>query len=162
MAKIKFGGLKEYEAMLSKLETGTEEIVGKAIYSGAEIIADEIKANINSLEIEQGQEGNSGKLLTGITSAQKKGLQEGFGIAPMEYKNGYRSVKLGFDGYNSTKTEKYPKGQPNVLIARAVEGGTSFRKKNPFVRKAIKAYKNAAEEKMAKILDEKIGNIMKG
>lgn len=162
MAYLKFKGLQQYEMMLSKLETGTEQIVGEAIYSGAEIIADEIKSNINSLEIEQGQEGSSGKLLTGITSAQKKGLQEGFGIASMEYKNGYRSVKLGFDGYNATKTKKYPKGQPNVLIARAVESGTSFRKKNPFVRKAIKAQKNAAEEKMAKILDEKIGNIMKG
>lgn len=162
MAKIKFDGIQRYEIMLSKIQTGTDKIIGKAIYAGAKIIADEIKSNINSLEVEQGQEGNSGKLLTGITSAQKKGLQEGFGIAPMEYKEGYRSVKLGFDGYNATITDKYPNGQPNVLIARAVEGGTSFRKKNPFVRKAIKAKKDAANKEMSKVFDEEISRIMKG
>lgn len=162
MAKLKFEGMQEYEKMLSKLQTGTEQIIGKAVYAGAKIVADEIKANINSLGVEQGQEGGYGKLLSGITSAQKKGLQDGFGIAPMEYKKGFRSVKLGFDGYNATKTEKYPNGQPNVLIARAIEGGTSFRKKNPFVRKAIKSKKDAANKRMSEIIDEEISKITKG
>ena len=71
MAKLKFEGMQEYEKMLSKLQTGTEQIIGKAVYAGAKIVADEIKANINSLGVEQGQEGGSGKLLSGSPSTSK-------------------------------------------------------------------------------------------
>lgn len=162
MAKIKFDGLVKYEIMLSKLDSGTEKIIGKAIYGGAKIIADEIKKNIKSLPIIKPTQQKNETLLQGVTTDQRKGLEEGFGIAPMEYKNGYRSVKLGFDGYNRTYTKKFPKGQPNVLIARSVEGGTSVRKKIPFVRPAIRATKDKAQKEMSDIFDKEISKIMKG
>ena len=162
MAKIKFNGLVQYEKMLSKLDSETDQIIGKAIYGGAKIVADEIKKNIKSLPIIKPSQQKNQTLLQGITTAQRKGLEEGFGIAPMEYKNGYRSVKLGFDGYNRTITKQFPKGQPNVLIARTVEGGTSVRKKIPFVRPAIKATKEKAQKEMSDIFDKEISKIMKG
>ena len=162
MAYLKMKGLKEYELKLSRLEANTEKIAGNAIYEGAKIVADEIKNSINSLGVEKSHKGTSDNLLSGITEDQKQGLKDGFGIASMEYKNGYYSVKLGFDGYNNTKTKKYPKGQPNVLIARAVESGTSFRKKNPFVRPAVRRTKAKAEQTMAKVIDEEITKTMKG
>lgn len=162
MAYLEFKGLKEYELKLSRLEANTEKTVGEAIYQGAKIVADEIKSGIETLNVEKSRKGNKQNLLSGITQDQKEGLKNGFGIAPMEYENGYRSVKLGFDGYNNTKTKKYPKGQPNVLIARAVESGTSFRKKTPFVRPAIKRTKTKAEQAMTKIIEEQISKDMKG
>ena len=104
MAYLKFKGLKEYELKLSRLEANTEKTVGEAIYQGAKIVADEIKSGIETLNVEKSRKGSEQNLLSGITQDQKEGLKSGFGIAPMEYKNGYRSVKLGFDGYNNTKT----------------------------------------------------------
>ena len=52
------------------------------------------------------------------------------------------------------KTKKYPKGQPNVLLARSIESGSSIAKKRPFVAPAVRKTKKAAEETMAKIIDE--------
>ena len=54
MAKITFPGLTDYELMLSKLEDSTDEMIGKAVYAGAGIVADAIKENIKALPIVRG------------------------------------------------------------------------------------------------------------
>ena len=162
MAKITFPGLNDYELMISKLSKGVDDIAGKAIYAGAGIVADAIKENIKDLPIVRGYGTEKDPLPGGVTAPQKAGLIDGLGISPMQSDAGYLNVKIGFDGYNATKTEKYPQGQPNQLVARGVESGTSWKKKKPFIRPAINASKSRAEAEMARILDQEIEKITKG
>lgn len=162
MAKITFPGLNDYELMISKLSKGVDDIAGKAIYAGAGIVADAIKENIKSLPIVRGYGTEKDPLPGGVTAPQKAGLIDGLGISPMQSDAGYLNVKIGFDGYNATKTEEYPQGQPNQLVARGVESGTSWKQKKPFIRPAINASKSRAEAEMARILDEEIEKITKG
>ena len=161
MAKITFPGLNDYELMISKLSKGVDDIAGKAIYAGAGIVADAIKENIKDLPIVRGYGTMENPLPGGVTAPQKAGLIDGMGISPMQSDAGYLNVKIGFDGYNATKTEKYPQGQPNQLVARGVESGTSWKEKKPFIRPAINASKKRAEDEMARILDEEIEKVMK-
>lgn len=161
MAKITFPGLNDYELMISKLSKGVDDIAGKAIYAGAGIVADAIKENIKALPIVRGYGTTENPLPGGVTAPQKAGLIDGLGISPMQSDAGYLNVKIGFDGYNATKTEKYPQGQPNQLVARGVESGTSWKKKSPFIRPAINASKQRAEDEMARILDQEIEKVMK-
>ena len=161
MAKITFPGLNDYELMISRLSKGVDDIAGKAIYAGAGIVADAIKENIKALPIVRGYGTTENPLPGGVTAPQKAGLIDGLGISPMQSDAGYLNVKIGFDGYNATKTEKYPQGQPNQLVARGVESGTSWKKKSPFIRPAINASKQRAEDEMARILDEEIEKVMK-
>lgn len=161
MAKITFPGLTDYELMLSKLEDSTDEMIGKAVYAGAGIVADAIKENIKALPIVRGYGTEDDPLPGGVTAPQKAGLIDGLGIAPMQNDMGYLNVKIGFDGYNATETEQYPFGQPNQLVARGVESGTSWKKKKPFVRPAVNKSKDRAEAEMARILDEEIKKIAK-
>lgn len=160
MAKFSFKGMAEYELKLSKLKTGSKDIAAKAVYAGAAIMADEIKANIKALPVQKGVEGDEDSKINSVTPVQKEGLLESFGISSLRDDNGYWNVKLGFDGYNRTKTDKYPKGQPNAMIARSVESGTSFRKRNPFVSRAIKAKEAAVVAEMGRVMDEEINKIM--
>lgn len=162
MAKITFPGLNDYELMISKLSKGVDDIAGKAIYAGAGIVADAIKENIKALPIVRGYGTEKDPLPGGVTAPQKAGLIDGMGISPMQDDGGYLNVKIGFDGYNATKTEKYPQGQPNQLVARGVESGTSWKQKKPFIRPAINASKSRAEAEMARILDQEIEKITKG
>ena len=162
MAKITFPGLNDYELMISKLSKGVDDIAGKAIYAGAGIVADAIKENIKALPIVRGYGTEKDPLPGGVTAPQKAGLIDGMGISPMQNDGGYLNVKIGFDGYNATKTEKYPQGQPNQLVARGVESGTSWKQKKPFIRPAINASKSRAEAEMARILDQEIEKITKG
>ena len=162
MAKITFPGLSDYELMISRLSKGVDDIAGKAIYAGAGIVADAIKENIKALPIVRGYGTTENPLPGGVTAPQKAGLIDGLGISPMQSDAGYLNVKIGFDGYNATKTEKYPQGQPNQLVARGVESGTSWKQKKPFIRPAINASKSRAEAEMARILDQEIEKITKG
>lgn len=152
MAKLKFQGLEEYEAQLLKLQTVSRTCVGKAIYEGAKVVADAVKDNIESIPIDRRRV--SKQMLTGITETQKQGLRDGFGIAKIQNENGYVHVKIGFDGYNGAITKKYPNGQPNSVIARSVNSGTSFRQRFPFVDNAVNATKAAAEQKMKDTFDK--------
>lgn len=160
MAKITFPGLSDYELMISRLSKGVDDIAGKAIYAGAGIVADAIKENIKDLPIVRGYGTEKDPLPGGVTAPQKAGLIDGLGISPMQSDAGYLNVKIGFDGYNATKTEKYPQGQPNQLVARGVESGTSWKQKHPFIRPAVTRARKKAEEKMAEVLDYEIAKLM--
>ena len=160
MAVITFKGLDKYERQLSRLSKNAEKIAGAAIYEGAGIIADEVRKSIESLPIVSGYGTPSKPLPGGVTKSQKQGLLDGLGISQMVNTSGYLNVKIGFDGYNSTKTKSYPRGQPNQLVARGVESGTSWKQKKPFVRPALTRAKPKAEQLMAETLDKEINKTM--
>lgn len=160
MATMRFKGLEEYELKLAKLESGADEIAGKAIFAGAEVVADAVKRSINALPVRHGGYGTPDKKLQGVTAVQKQGLAEGFGISKMQNEMGFFNVKLGFDGYNRTTTKAYPNGQPNQLVARGAESGTTWLQKSPFVAPAVRQARDEAEKKMADVLDKEIAERM--
>ena len=158
--KFQFVGLTEYTDRLKQLGDKTEAVIGRAIYVGAGIVADAVKRNINGLPVVKSRKATAEDPIDGITAVQKQGLQQGFGISKISNDRGFINVKLGFDGYNRTKTKKFPRGQPNALIARAVESGTTLRKKQPFIAPAVRGSRKRAEAAMRETLDQEIAKIM--
>lgn len=159
MAKWTMRGMDEYAAYLQRIGKNTREILGAGVYAMANTVADAVRKNIEALPakpdiegIEAYRQGRKAQL----TISEKRGLEEGFGVSPMQNERGYLNVKLGFDGYNKVKTRKYPKGQPNVLIARSVESGSSVREKSPFIRPALRQTQNEALKKGQEAIEEKI------
>ena len=149
MAKFQVGsGIDKYTEQLKNLEFAGADIIGAAIYKGADIVADAVKANIQALPA------------SACTDVEKEGLLDGFGIARMKDENGYFNVKVGFDGYNADKTKKWPNGKPNSMIARSIEGGTSWKARHPFIAPAVKATKDAAEQAMAEEIEKQIEKVM--
>lgn len=157
---------EEYERMLSKI--GDEKVIrgiaNMAIYEAAAIVADSIKSSISSLSAVPDQKnlwnwkkGKKGQL----SVSQKQGLLDGLGIAKFKVTNGYINTKIGFNGYNNVKTKKYPKGQPNTLIARMVEGGGSTFEAQPFIRKSVAACKQSAISAMTTVIDREIEALTK-
>ena len=170
MAKLTVGkGLDEYIATLNKLQINTRKVLGRSIYIGADIVADEIRKNIKTIPVTHKREhGTPEHPIEAITQVQYDGLLNGFGISKMKETDGVLNVKCGFSGYNkgisvSAKNAGHTnKHQANAMIARAVEGGTSFRKKHPFVAPAVRATKKKAESAMAEQLYKEIEKVMKG
>lgn len=161
---LSFPGLRSYVEQINNLSRNSLEICQKAAAKGAAVIADACKAEINGLEtrpevyaIAAYKKGEKATL----TPRQKEGLQESMGLAPMRNDGGFINTKLGFDGYNKVVTKKYPKGQPNALIARSLESGSSVFNKNPFVRRAETSSKNKAEKAIERALDAEIKKLIK-
>ena len=161
IARFTFKGAKEYAIRLSKLGEKSRQVGGKAIYKAAGVVADGIRKEIDALPIRSGY-GSPEKPLRGVTEKGKKGLQEGLGISSIEDNDGLLNVKIGFDGYNSVKTKKYPQGQPNQLVARGVESGTSWLVKIRFVSKGVSKSRKTAEQIMNNTINEETEKIMKG
>lgn len=161
MARFEFSGIDNYISQLNKLQQSTKDgVVGKTVYAGAEVVADSVRRAIQALPVGDGR-ARGGGLVDTVTLPQKVGLLDGFGISQMKDDDGFVNVKLGFDGYNSTRTEKYPRGQPNALIARSVNSGTTFRKKTKFVDKAVNSARKSAEAAMDAACSREIEKIMK-
>ena len=99
MAKIEFSGMEKYQKQILKFQKKLEDVLGQAIYAGASVVADEIKDGIMALPLLSGYGTKETPLSGGATKAQKEGLLDGFGIAPMQNSKGFVNVKLGFDGY---------------------------------------------------------------
>lgn len=173
-------GFKKYIDRLDRLQHNCDDLIEKAIYPGAGLIADELRKAIEALPVidrnvrETGPNTVGGKSVQkeagqnkaakphkgaprGVTKLEKEGLLEGFGLAPIREdagkKGGYINTKAGMDGYNKHITAQYPKGHPNAMIARSVESGTSFRQKTPFIAPTVRKYKDHAERLIAKEFD---------
>lgn len=148
MAKFQVGtGIDQYVDQLKNLEFHSEEMMGKAIYKGAGIVADAVKNNIRSLPS------------AACSKLEKSALIDGMGIAPMRNEGGYYNVKIGFDGYDSVKTKTFPNGRPISMIARSIEKGTTWRNKSPFVAPAVRTTKDKAEQAMAEEINKEIKNV---
>lgn len=161
MAKWTMEGMSEYIAYLQSIAGVTDEAIGAGVYAMAEVVADKVRDNIQALPTVS-NEANIATYRQGysrLSDLEKQGLLEGFGVTPMQDDGGYKNVKLGFDGYNSVKTKKYPQGQPNVLIARVTESGSSYRKKTPFMRTAVNASRKEALENGREAVDRVLGDI---
>lgn len=162
MAKWIVGkGLDSYISYLQKIDAVTDEAIGEAVYEMAKVVADSVRASIQALPTVS-NEANIATYKKGysrLSDKEKQGLLDGFGISPLQEDSGFVNVKLGFDGYNSVKTKKYPKGQPNALIARVTESGSSYREKTPFMRPAVNASKKQAEAAGRAKFDERIAAI---
>jgi len=131
--------------------------------AGAQPVADEIRKSIEALPEDKFRRLKKGEVFIGVPRQQKQDLLDSLGITPPDIDfDGNTNTKIGFDGYGKIPTKKYPKGVPNQLLARAIESGSSVRKKTPFIRKAVNKSKKLAEAEMQKKLDEKIKIIMKG
>lgn len=127
-----------------------------ALYEGAGILADAVREEIGKIPVDDQpwKNGRKSRIST-LTSAQKEGLLNGLGVAKHREEDGSVNTRIGFSGYNSHATKAHPNGEPNALVARAVESGTSFRAKTPIVRPAVRRVRQAAIDAMAKKFEEK-------
>lgn len=141
MAKFTMKGLDEYVSALVALGRVSNGMIKRAVYDGAGVVADEVRAGIDSLPEREG-----------IT---KEGLREGLGLSQMKDEDGYINTALGFAGYNA-------RGVPNILMARIMESGTSKVKKHPFIRPALARVKDRAVAAMTASIDKDIKNTMEG
>lgn len=157
MANMTIKGPEEFMAKLTKLGKDSVKICEDAVKVGGGIVADEVRSALEGLPEDKFRRLQDNEKFSGVPKNQKQDLLDSFGITPVsKSKNGIINVKIGFDGYGSFKTKKYPNGVPNTLLARAIESGSSVRKKTPFIRKAVNRSKKRAIEEMGKSIEAEL------
>ena len=159
MAKFQVGaGIDNYIAQLGNLEFAAPGLVGQAIFEGAKIVTDQVRAEIEALPTAESKRVATPR---DPTQVEIDGMLDGLGVAKKKNDSGYINVKIGMDGYNTDVTEKYPRGKPNAMIARSIESGSTVMKQNKFITRAVNKTKKEAEAAMKKVIEEGIEKIMK-
>lgn len=140
--KISFPGLSEYEKQLNQILAHVDGIVNMSLYDGAAVLANEVQEEIKGLKE--------------LTPEARQGLHDGLGVAHFWHEGEATVTKIGFEGYNSKKTKRWPKGQPNAMIARSLIRGTSWQRANRFTQRAAKSARQKCVEAMRKRFDTEI------
>jgi HK97 gp10 family phage protein len=153
LAKMKINAGQDYALKLEKFGNDSPKIAKKVVIAGANPVTDEIRKRLVENLNDPGYVGLGDGGLFGTKQNVPTGdLLDSFGIAPPDTdKLGNTNTKIGFDGYDR-------RGTPNALKARAMESGTSWLKKRPFVRPAVNKTKQKAIDEMGKELDKQMKN----
>ena len=152
-------GIDNYIDKLQNCADKTENIIKRSAWEGARVVMDAVKAEANGIPTHGSTKGSTG-IVNGLTPTQKAGVIASLGIAHFRQDGNFLNVKIGSDGYNTVYTKKYPKGQPNAMLIRSLESGTSFRNPYPFVSRAVSKTRGKSIEAMRKQCDEEIKKIM--
>lgn len=150
---MKIKGDQELMDKLSALRRLRPEAQRKALYAGANVMADTLTQAVGELPID-----NTLRFpLHVISTADREDVAAGVGVAPFRDNGDVVDTLVGFNGYIRRKEEKFPNGVPVPLIVRSIESGSSVRAEHPFVRRAMRAAKKAAIAAMSAAADEELG-----
>lgn len=147
---MKVDGLTEISKLLGNMAEKAPAAASKAVYEGAGIVADEVRNQIDKIYTEPF---HYAVFVTREPSPEEKAIvqQAGAGIARFN-KNGTEvetSVGFAKAGY----AQLNGKTVPVAKIANAINHGTSFMKKQPFMRKARNSGGQKAMDAMKKSVE---------
>lgn len=128
-----------------------------ALYEGAAIMADAINEHVASLATEEWRFVNPGDQPRLISPMEKAALMSSTqaGIARFGKSGDGVETSVSFSslaGYATINGTTVPV----PVLARAVNAGTSWRRKQPFIRQAFQAAKGKAESKIAAELETRL------
>lgn len=143
MARFDYKMSTEFLMKLSKLGNKTDEIVGKVLTAGGEVVAKKVKEN---LEAVVGKD-------TKYESRSTGELVSSLGVSkPRLDKNGVMNVKIGF-------AEPRSDGSSNAMIANVLEYGKHGQAPKPFLKPAKSASKNVAIAAMEAAFEEEVSKL---
>lgn len=148
--KIKTEGMDEINNMLGRLEQGVNGIAAQAVYEGAGIIADEMKKQANAIRTAPFKYASGGNRR--LPSPEEKAAITGAGGIARFTNEGGAEVRTSVGYANSGYADVAGHIKPIPLLVNSINSGTSFMKKQPFVRKAA----NSGGKKAVAAMKEKI------
>lgn len=152
-------GLAELGKMFEQLGDQADQVAGASLYEGAAVAADALNGAVDGIQTENFKyAGGGGQRLP--SPQEKAALQRKVGIAKFR-KNGTEvDTVIGFGRSGYTQIAGKPKAV--AVIARSINSGTSFMRKQPVFRKAARGCKAAAEAAILKKADKMINEITGG
>lgn len=156
-------GIDELLRKLEKTEGAARGIAAQALYEGAGVVADEISKKAAGLKTKRvkfpmrdGQR---------MPSPEEKAIVTGqgaAGIAKFKFNGTTVDTSIGYSRSGYATAPWNGKQVPIAKIANAINHGTSFMKKQPFIRQAVSQSagraQEAIEEKIRELVDKEMSD----
>lgn len=160
--KLEVDGLEELNDTLGKMADEAESVAAMALYDGAGVMADAVTqeaANIKTAPFRYAGPRDPQRLPS--PEERQAVVDAKTGIARFDKGGGDVNTSIGYR--NAGYTIIAGRRKPIPLIVNSINSGTSFMKKQPFIRKASNANrekaKNAMTEKVESEWSKRYGNI---
>ena len=151
-------GLAQLGEQLSRLGEDAGKVASQGLYEGAGIMAEEIRSGAESIQTAPFHYTVFG---TRLPSPEEKAavLEAGVGIAKFDRNGSEVNTSVGYR--NAGYAQVNGKTKPIPQIVNAINSGTSFMQKQPFVRKAATSGAKKAGEAITRTIEQKFNEIMK-
>ena len=149
-------GMAELTKRLEKLGEKAQGAASLALYEGAGMMADEVSRAVHGIATEPFRYATGGRMRKPSPEEKAALVQARKGVA--KFRKTRISVNTSVGMQNSGYANVNGKTKPIPLIANAINSGTSFMQKQPFMRKAFSQAKGRAmqaiEDGLRKRLEE--------
>ena len=134
--EMKVDGMTELSTLLDKMEERAQGVAAQALYEGAGIMADEIRKGAATIKTAPFKWASRSRGETRLPSPEEKEIvaQAAAGIAKFNKDGTEVDTSVGFR--NAGYAQLKGKTVPIPKIVNAINSGTSFMRKQPFIRKA--------------------------
>lgn len=147
-------GMDELIHKLEKLGEKAQDAASLALYEGARVTADAVGGAVQGIATEPFKYAGNGHKRK--PSPEEKAVLTGAKHGVAKFRKGITKVDTSVGYKNSGYGEIKGKTVPVPLIANAINSGTSFMQKQPFIRKAFSQSKGAAEAAIENKLREEL------
>ena len=148
-------GMGELAKRLGELGVKAQEIASLSLYEGAGVMADSVSQAVHGIVTEPFRYGTNANRRK--PSPEEKAILENARKGVAKFRKSVDRVDTSVGMQNSGYADLKGKTVPVPLIANAINSGTSFMQKQPFMRKAKRQEKAAVakiESELEKRLDE--------
>lgn len=143
-------GIREIAEALDKLDKEAPAVAARALYEGAGIMAEAIRTSAQTIRTAEFKYARDGQ--TRLPSPEEKAIVEAAAPGIAKFHRNGTDVDTSVGYRNAGYAELAGKTRPIPKIVNAINSGTSFMAKQPFVRKAA----NAGGKKAAAAMQQSI------
>ena len=157
---MKTEGMDQLNQLMAALGNRAQEVASGALFDGAGVMANAITKAVSEIKTAPFKYAAGGR--TRLPSPEEKAALEGkTGIAKFRNTGEEVNTIIGINA-RSGYADVNGKQKPVPLIARSINSGTSFMKKQPVIRKAVTQNRAAAEQAMIAKAEKMFSEITKG
>ena len=140
---IQVDGLQELMKNIDNLQEKAADVAALALYDGAGVMADAVSRSVQGIDTEPFRYAFNGKKRK--ASPEEKAIIQDAKKGVAKFKRNAFGVSTSVGMQNAGYATLNGKTKPIPQIANAINSGTSFMEKQPFLRKAFSQTKRAAE-----------------
>ena len=155
--RMEVTGVADLIQKMDKIGEKGRDCASLALYEGARVTADAVGGAVQGIATEPFKYAGSGQKRK--PSPEEKAVLTGAKHGVAKFRKGVTKIDTSVGYQNSGYGKIKGKTVPVPLIANAINSGTSFMQKQPFIRKAFSQSKGAAQAAIENKLREELDKL---
>lgn len=159
MATVVKSGFDELIKEFDGIADHSGAMASQAVYAGAGMMADKLRNSVESLETDDVRKHKDKTLLP----YEKEALERGLTVERFihDKSRDYTQTAITFHGKTDHRTASYPDGVPTILLARAINAGTTFRSPNRYFINTVNRNRKNVKQLMVETAEKELKKYVK-